>query len=55
MAALHFATRVFLAGKHFLVTSNGIKSTKEEATKFEKFNRRNPQKKRRKEKEKKIQ
>ena len=39
MAALHFATRVFLAANHFLVTSKGIKSTKEEATKFEKFNR----------------
>ena len=28
MAALRFGTRVFLAGNHFLVTSNGIKSTK---------------------------
>ena len=58
VAALHLATRVFLAGKH-IVTSNGIKNRKveekqksmrQEATKFEKFKRRKSREKPRKEK-----
>ena len=42
VAALHLATPVFLAGNHISDEQRAGKSTRKEATKFEKFERRNP-------------
>ena len=50
MAALHLATRVFLVGNHISDEQRARKSTRKEATKFEKVKRRNPRKNPRKEK-----
>ena len=54
VAALHWQPAFFL-WEIILLTNNGIKSTREEATKFEKFKGRNPRKKPRKEKKRTFQ
>ena len=54
-AALHLATRVFLAGNYNSDEQRAGKSTKKEATKFEKFKRRNSRERPRKEKKRKFQ